>query len=130
MKANELRIGNYLKHKITLEILGEEPNDVFAVNHIMLRDCFHYGEDWAFEGIPLTEEWLVKFGFERTGYENLFLSNGKLDISGDPEQDIPFGLRINNSIDVYFEHVHTFQNFYYALIGEELTIKSLTGSQQ
>ena len=87
---------------------------------------FYLDQLWC-NPIPLTEEWLLKFGFEKTlnQYKKLTLSN---KIGCD---NIPFiilfldnqyqydDLRFRTNI----EYVHQLQNLFFALTGEELTIK-------
>ena len=77
------------------------------------------------EPIPLTEEWLLKFGFEKSGgglyltYETfeMYYINGVLGLSArvsDPNEGY---------IDTKIKYVHQLQNLHFALTGEELTIK-------
>jgi hypothetical protein len=117
MKANEMRIGNwYDENGATKQV---NPNTIEAV--------------WVAERIwckpiPLTEEWLLKFGFITKGvHYNFTLENieiasairvistnerGKFYLDG----DIPEWMKIK------LEYVHQLQNLYFALTGEEITI--------
>lgn len=79
--------------------------------------------------IPLTEEWLVKFGFEKpaeTWYLNGFGVWQTLCGNKDGTEFIGFfyELRDRGIVDKHIEHVHQLQNLYFALTGEELTIKN------
>lgn len=61
MEANELRIGNYVFNPVQKkEVKVDLPllSDVLYDEHIdrVIED--------RFQPIPLTEEWLIKFGFE------------------------------------------------------------------
>ena len=113
MKANELRINNYvyLKHE-------DDENEV-------LKFDFEMGWNFDFiEPIPLTKEWLLKFGFEK---EDEFL---ELQINDDISI-IWVGylsIMIQGTIGFMYEseliYVHQLQNLYFALIGEELVLKS------
>ncbi len=76
--------------------------------------------DCAVQPIPLTEEWLVKFGFKKQKRSEWFSKKG-------------FVVRIfNNTLPVKIQgkhlvtlgYVHQLQNLYYALTGKELTIKN------
>ena len=100
MKASELRIGNYVyvEHdKNNLELLK-----------------FDFESGWYMEyikPIPLTEEWLLKFGFEKA-YETCyqykdFILNDKF-------------IMMDIDITIQLKHVHQLQNLYFALTGEEL----------
>src|SRR5690606_37877190 len=71
--------------------------------------------------IPLTDEWLLKFGFFKRGkcwYLNdnshPFTSNCSTDIDG-------FFIWIGG-FKIYIKHVHRLQNLYFVLCGEELEL--------
>ena len=107
MKANELRIGNYVNDSIGLITIGLNGNIKFA-------DAYH--------PIPLTEEWLVKFGFEKTTkWNNVQHTKGILQIRN---LYILF-VKGRNQSWINLKHVHQLQNLYFALTGEELTINEL-----
>jgi len=105
MKASELRIGN-LTDKGFIENLLE------SGIHVGKGKCFNYSE---VEPIPLNEEWLVKFGFEkstvwfRKGVHavNPLLAN-LYEFKNIPVKEIEF--------------THQLQNLYFALTGNELTL--------
>jgi hypothetical protein len=64
MEAKELRIGNY----IHLSLLQEDSSfkyELVKVSPIEIRDADHFGNDWTGRPILLTEEWLLKFEFEK-----------------------------------------------------------------
>jgi hypothetical protein len=123
MRANELRIGNWVN----------DDGDIEQVN----KDHF-YEDDYVdnlkgVEPIPLTEEWLVKFGFDnhlkkRIGDTDLYLQVDSKDSLTEHgvylSTDIGDGLTTDPKtyIDGYF-FIHQLQNLYHALTGEELTIK-------
>lgn len=124
MKATELRIGNLIQFRDgSIETVSELLNTGLIQK---INDMY----DTDYSQIPLTEEWLVKFGFAYKGdkYESMslcFIRNGasKKDwfnvyshIDGDFYSKYPI-------TTVTF--VHQLQNLYYALTGEELTIKEL-----
>jgi hypothetical protein len=127
MKASELRIGNnaYLK----LETLQESVVTVTITDLVMLSEGKKH-----LNPIPLTEEWLLKFGFEK-GYEELtlHLNDGKHGYLGGKIEYIPKTHQCSSwsglgSWDDYgfisnIEYVHQLQNLYFALTGEELTPK-------
>lgn len=124
MKSNELRIGNLVNNlNSTYDI---KPYDFEEVNQE--GDMY-----WTIEPIPLTKEWLIRFGFEQQG--SFFDVNGhNIDMAISPT-DAKFGVSIDEGLDYfYFEyersglgdqivkinHVHTLQNLYFALTDEEL----------
>ena len=71
--------------------------------------------------IPLTEEWLVKFGFKYIGSAptlgiNESWNRGNIRIEQLQSKELVFhGLQI--------KYVHSLQNLYFALTGEELLAK-------
>jgi hypothetical protein len=111
MKASELRIGN----------LVEDENGYYQIEAEHLDDdVFPILQTW---GIPLTEEWLLKFGFE-LDIEDDGYQKGKYKVSVSDEGCLFF---IN--IGYYpeeiaeFKYVHQLQNLYFALAGEEIVVK-------
>lgn len=118
MKANELRIGNLI-------------SDVFAtgkfygvVNKVHKDKVYYNGfvskiED--IEPIPLTEEWLLKFGFSKNHFDYIY-EKGEFYVEV-CENDYIF--RWNDfNIDINLKTVHRLQNLYFALTQSELTIKT------
>ena len=108
--ANELRIGN------VVNIIGIVPIQIDAQRIL----SFANGDD-TYKPVPITEDWLLKFGFELRGiYYHFPNSYFKLEQyknknaywlrSGTEDLDCT---RIN--------YVHQLQNLYFALTGKELT---------
>lgn len=109
MKANELRLGNWIKD-------GNEYEQVTS-DHIK---CAESGR-CEYDPIPINKKWLEKFGFKYSEFEDLHQKNG-YDI--DIEENLYCHFYIAEYGDWYkdIEYVHEFQNLYFALTGEELTI--------
>lgn len=121
MKAKDLRIGNIVHYKLFnhyITIRG------MAKDSIWVNDSEDAGPISIvhIEPIPLTEEWLVKFGFQRS-------SKTKYHIKG---MTLVFHINSNQWTFPYvhelgklkrINYVHQLQNLYHALTGEELTIK-------
>lgn len=115
MKTNELRIGNlvYVTDNLTNLIFKEiTPINIHNLMHLTGWDKSPI--DIEFEPIPLTEEWLVKFGFKPLvkdwQIKGLILHTRKR------------GFVVNKKIPIV-KYVHQLQNLYFALTGEELTLK-------
>lgn len=139
IQANELRIGNLIKLSPLYDSLNTH-SDYSIVNGIDKSYCFlrtNMTVKWKFvEPIPLTEERMLKFGFEKT-----------VSIIGKSETEyidyrmkyfVCFLLPDGKGLEVEFwakhntinergyitniQYVHQLQNLYFALTGTELTI--------
>ena len=115
MEEKDLRIGNYY-------------NNSQDINYIKTGSDIDYAAVYG-RPIPLTEEWLVKFGFEISGvtgkkgkyivwlYDNkeyCFLIHNEKDSLDNND------LRVFSTPLANIKHVHQLQNLYHALTGEEL----------
>ncbi len=137
MKANELRIGNFINH-IDFERLGIPHKEVFHLNNAVNEAIINYCSSELYQPIPLTEEWLYKFGFQNIDKgDNDYITytdpnhdyylqidvrrkNGKYSIL---DNSLYFDdLRNFSMVDIMY--VHQLQNLYFALTEEELTYKS------
>jgi hypothetical protein len=109
MKASELRIGNWVKSPL----YGVEYEIEFIYESPTIKEI---------EPIPLTEEWLLKFRFEKY-YE--YYVNSHLEISEMKSKkgydayctDMDFSIFMTE-----VKYVHQLQNLYFALTGEELIL--------
>ena len=112
----ELRIGNLTSAGIVVEIQ---------------KDCFyvHDGESslkntwFDIKPIPLTEEWLVKFGFKKTNesedVEWYTLNNFDIAIH---EEDNQVYFVFQHMVLRFIKSVHQLQNLHFALTQTELTV--------
>jgi len=117
LTAQDLRIGNYVQFPA---------GTIYKVD--ILYDSYKSLEYW--KPIPLTEEWLLKLGFEY--YKPL--NHYRMVLN-----DIWFEIRVSDIFVFSFtnlnydeenhmppkviQRVHQLQNLYFALTGEELEIK-------
>jgi len=120
MKASELRIGNLVN--------GPKQNaayPVIEISELSVRIQFDNGNDWygrdQLHGIPLTEEWLLKFGFEDHKVFDNLIGYKKNEVEIHVYEEL-FCLA-NNEYAKSLNYLHQLQNLYFALTGEELTIK-------
>lgn len=120
MKANELRIGN-----LVFLSWEKEPEYKGYRRYEFSFDLIHSVKH--LHPIPLTEEWLLKFGFQARytiGHsaqyyinENPVTHDWMLSILWLEGDDCPFYKNGHHKI----KYVHQLQNLYFALTGEELT---------
>ena len=114
MEAKELRIGNLFRFISTnyIEYVSEIKTNglkTAIINNVSIKDT---------EPIPLTEEWLVKFGFEKLeGWDDMFY----FQISG--FQIYEYNVSGYEYDGFNIKYLHQLQNLYFALTNEELTIK-------
>lgn len=125
MNAKELRIGN---------IIDAGNNTPSPVEWIMLDGniCTAHGSGYEteFDGIPLTEEWLIKFGFEKFFYDNDAIEEGyfltkEFPVIGCLTTADNWEYVFDDETDTLrIKHVHSLQNLIHALTGTELEIKN------
>ncbi|PWN60875.1 hypothetical protein [Chryseobacterium viscerum] len=134
METNELRIGNYILDKkdenIEYVYHIHDLGDIVLINDLRPDACIP---------IPLTEKWLLKFGFESSmGFEGqkydpndefasqfvYTLDSGisHLDFTCRPSKGWIIKLGDSDN-ELEIEFVHQFQNAFFALKGKELTFK-------
>jgi hypothetical protein len=133
MKANELRIGNYYHYHIIDEFDDPTEYDIVRQTDAEDLDILSNEEDTYYKPIPLTEEWLLKLGFELEDdngdikcYEIQRFWYYVIFDHGEVRLDIKTGKNITHTVfymDERFQYVHQLQNLYFALTGLELTIK-------
>ena len=122
MEAEDLAIGNFTWCWNPKNGLWDT---VIKINWKHLRNVCEQPQDDTYKPIIITNEWLLKFGFqieEDYGDETYYCKNG-------------FGVKIVEEDNFYFykyngssytilreiNYVHQLQNIYYALTGEKLT---------
>lgn len=141
IKANELRINNILNYT-TAE------NDILPTT-LGWQDIKWISEDpkgfnLVHYPIPLTEEWLLKFGFETEDAEidfmeysieyedNSYIYTICNDGGLNNADKYPFYINLKNCGSKYgwqvdskieIKYVHTLQNIHFALTGQELKLK-------
>lgn len=124
MKASELRLNNY--------VLEDGDVVLLATNYDLFKCLVNVDRGIGFEPIPLTEEWLLKFGFTHQyktikGHDffeypidskfKLYVNLNKMELIINKNL---FGCILTKKI----QYVHALQNFYFELTEEELLIKN------
>ena len=116
----ELRIGNFVLIPYNK---SNKQEGFYEATISKIGDFGSYIKSEDYEPILLTEEWLLKFGFEWKQIKDL--SSYTL-----PKLELYHYSSNNNKIffeyadgEVELKYVHQLQNLYWVLCGEELTIK-------
>jgi len=126
MKANELRIGNYVDYSVNRSyfqgMIRTINNSSCNITGIGQWSPLHTIKFKIIEPIPLTEEWLLKFGFEilndcKVGYEYRLTSGHIITFLNDELYCYLDAMALDD-----IKHIHQLQNLYFALTGEELTM--------
>ena len=126
MKASELRIGNKLFYRMKDRM--DERQEWNEVDTIDAEDILSIQKgSKSYLPIPLTEEWLKKFGFKdvigRHGYK-IKTTNAKViwnEVVLEFWNEWHFSGDEGIKMSIAIKHVHQLQNLYFALTGEELT---------
>jgi len=124
MKAESLRIGNWvsLYDDYNSQVTGlTNTKKVWCVDDPTDKECA-----WStdkIKPIPLTEEWLLKFGFEseRTDENDWYFKENEFCSFGLALLKDSKGWMFYTS-ETELNHVHQLQNLYHALTGKELTL--------
>ncbi len=134
MEAAQLRIGNLIPMEglvFTLSIGNSSedypPDGVIEITRDNFPDILRDIETRKSDGIPLTEEWLLKFGFEK-GYDAnntidtwmIFTLKAHLFDLKCTKPELTFS---TGTLHFNPKFVHQLQNLYFALTGEELKLK-------
>ena len=117
MTANELRVGNSL--------IDSRNNEIHVVSGNSIHSMQYTGSTEILKPIPLTEEWLLKFGFKYNSYSsyNLFINDFLLVVSfEDYNCNVFIGVSYDDIDFKHIKHVHQLQNLYFSLTGDELTL--------
>ena len=147
MKTQELRIGNYLYYEHTTHIVsGVHGNKVYSwwvkdgepVIEYEAKDISgtqvenpYLDVISQFEPIPLTDEWLEKFGFKKSDNVDITIEyrlNDFFSIWKKYGYNVFYISQYNeNNTELInttqIKEVHQLQNLYFTLTGEELILK-------
>lgn len=126
MEANELRIGNMLHFPFTnenIEVLGinaHEENFKIINSISFKKESNLYCEKISvLKAIPLTEEWLLKFGYWKLDNKDIhFVTKGHTIWKCD-------NLFMCDKNGLIIKSVHQLQNLYFALNKEELILNKI-----
>ncbi len=138
MKASELRIGNYvdminrngvvhLPYRVELKVLTISGN---SIEYLPMDKNPAQVEKWSNQWIgdiceiPITEQWLLKFGFVKDDtYPNAIFESKNEDLFAIQADKSKWHHIWDGSYTVApMEYVHQLQNLYFALTGNELEL--------
>lgn len=124
MEAKDLRIGNYIDYETEREIV------TMQITYEYIR-LIHNGNK-NFKPIPLTEEWLLKFGFEKEVEYKKKINFSRFHLfqinASNPYNDNKNEFKVNfyqskQTVELCrIKYVHELQNLFFCLCGEELTL--------
>lgn len=124
MKATELRVGNYIQGSIIVQNGNIVENNHIIVDVNIIASALE-NEVSAISriiGIPLTKEWLLKFGWYRESESISLPESEGLIISENNCTTVRLMDTAGNYLSKSFSFVHELQNLYYGLTGEELEV--------
>lgn len=125
INANEVRLGNIIFRNGTEQIVSEIWKYGFSCEPIN-TDLYNEFDEKT-EGVPLTEERLLKAGFKIDGTVltinqshngSFILENWGNNLTDEIELYYTAGYGIKLSIEI--KYIHQLQNLYFALTGKEL----------
>lgn len=137
IQPQELRIGNWIQ-------FYDEGLNAIVSRQLTMKDFFHAVssgiefELLGFEGIDITEKWLSKFGLEPNGvYKSMRIPFDEMKrnfivVTFDGEAWIEIHQKTGDKYQemqteiIPCRYVHTLQNIYFSLKGQELTLLSET----
>lgn len=130
MKASELRIGNWVYREYLDNDgnhIGEYQVSAHDIEHLDVSGVFH--QDGEATSIPLTEDWLEKFGFYGK-YKSVhchWSKNGvgieqASNVDDDENTISPSPQEFYYDFNFPIKYVHQLQNLYFALTGDELSL--------
>jgi len=128
----QLRIGNLVHYHMVDKY--HDPSGWDEVNVVDAQDLLWLSEndnDGIYKPIPLTEEWLVRMGFEKQTTDCCDIYRGMgflIEDLGHLPIDINWSVRLfidkdNTDYLRSINSIHQLQNLYHALTGEELPIE-------
>lgn len=116
MEAMELRIGNILRGPVW----------VWSIQKIKDKIIINELPDFEHKPIPLTEDWLLRFGFENSKTQDKFFTKGNNIGISTADNQLRFiqGNFVCQLVLREIKYVHQLQNLYFALTGEELKLSN------
>lgn len=124
MRAEELRIGNCVHFDMNNPREDNEPEQGYVDHIITAKDLNDKETIERLTPIPLTEEWLLKLGMKKDGYDYW---SGPVYFELAECRDGEYINSVNSheyDHGIKIKYVHSLQNLYFALTGEELKLNN------
>jgi hypothetical protein len=124
LNPTQFMVGNFIKDEVSgeLMVVSELKRDeVVAV--LVDRSKYPLSKGWSMAPVPLTEEWVIKFGLEKIEHSN-YNEWGDESFFIIDERGAGKWHHYSSPGTFYFQWVHQLQNLYFALTGTELTLKA------
>jgi hypothetical protein len=125
MTSTELRIGNYVQYSNEHNVFILQVDTIYAKKITILFNSNPTTMKVSqIQGIPLTEEILLKCGFSEVEiYENVYHRDYfRISLDKEGKQGlVKYGIE-DYHVEVEVKSVHQLQNLYFALIGKELPV--------
>ncbi len=122
MKANskDFRIGNLVNFGSRFYVVDKIEKEFVTIVNPKRENNYAILDYDSISGIELTEEWLLKLGFEK---DHLYFSKGSFHYHTHGIIFIGNDHVSSGHVDSYLKTVHQLQNLFFSLCGEELKIK-------
>ena len=120
MKPNELRIGNFISR---IDLGNKSPRietilELLSKRAVTSGPCSVIVPYEDIEPIPLTEEWLLKFGFRTEESSRFELDNIQINTS---RELMWINTKCKYNIEIGMpDYIHQLQNLYFSLTNTEL----------
>jgi hypothetical protein len=129
MKANELRIGNLVIYEQTTHFITLVDRLGFIETRWLnqnIDESDYRCSIGAIKPIPITEEWLLKFGFKESDEGFMKIKTRKksiyLEINLRDKRTILFSSNHYYNDIYHVKYIHQLQNLYFSLTQKELTL--------
>lgn len=127
LQSKDFRTGNYVITTVGNGLYTVDPFIIKCLYYDGNNQNSHQFNEKLIEAIPLTEEWLINFGFKQVVLKTRnYWTNKVIEIrKGNKRDGYAFYLCHYHYMSLKkIDFVHELQNLYFALTGEELTFKS------
>ena len=131
IESNELRIGNLVtdefydsyRNIIEVDSISDKGINIFVEDGQFAQTWIEpaYRFDTIF-GIPLTEEWLLNFGYKQNSFSLNFENSTRISIF---KKYNCFIAQIDNTVIREIKYIHQWQNIFYDFTNEELILNNL-----